>query len=130
MSVAFTFDVETTGPVFDGRLAAALEKAERLSEEAVGVAGVNRIKQRMGTNFKNPSGFYESQVQTDRAIEHLEVTDGGVVYGPWLEGVDSRNVSSRFKGYSLWRRTRKELQPMAGKIAEPIVKRVVESVTQ
>ena len=34
-----------------------------------------------------------------------EINDGGVVYGPWLEGFSSRNSSTRFKGYMSFRKT-------------------------
>lgn len=33
------------------------------------------------------------------------ITDGGVIYGPWLEGTSSRNETTRFKGYASFRKT-------------------------
>ena len=38
---------------------------------------------------------------------------GPSVYGPWLEGVSSRNQTTRFKGYAMWRKTTQKLQGMA-----------------
>lgn len=44
---------------------------------------------------------------------------GNVVYGPWLEGVGSRNQSTRFKGYRMFRKTaawlNKRSQAVVGK---------------
>jgi hypothetical protein len=39
--------------------------------------------------------------------QHLNgrIDDGGVVYGPWLEGTSTRNATTRFKGYASFRRT-------------------------
>jgi hypothetical protein len=57
------------------------------------------------------------------------VDDGGIVYGPWLEGVGSRNATTRFKGYRMWRRTAQQMQRGgAEKIAQPIVDRAVREL--
>jgi len=50
------------------------------------------------------------------ASPHGIIHDSHVIYGPWLEGVSSRNQASRFKGYALWRRTRDKLQGLAHQI--------------
>ena len=34
-----------------------------------------------------------------------EISDGNVVYGPWLEGISSRNSPLRFPGYAAFRKT-------------------------
>ena len=59
---------------------------------------------------------------------HGELTDSGVVYGPWLEGVSSRNDATRFKGYGIFRRTRDKLQGMARDIVEKHVKRAMGQI--
>jgi hypothetical protein len=41
------------------------------------------------------------------------ISDGGVVYGPWLEGISSRNQKTRFKGYSSFRKTGQWLEKKA-----------------
>ncbi len=46
----------------------------------------------------------------------IDDTGGGYgpcVYGPWLEGVSSRNQATRFKGYAIFRRTKDKLQRMS-----------------
>jgi len=57
-----------------------------------------------------------------------ELTDSGVVYGPWLEGVSSRNDATRFKGYGIFRRTRDKLQGMARGIIDKHIKRAVGKI--
>jgi hypothetical protein len=79
----------------------------------------------MGAYFKHPTGYYESRVTTTRVSSDVSlVHDQGVVYGPWLEGVGSRNVPvTRFAGYSHWRQTKTVAQARAPQIAERTVRR-------
>lgn len=119
-------DMKTTatGPLFDGRAEKAV--ADFLGDATRDVAdrGVNEVRSRLGQAFQNPTGSYRSKVVTDRAsTDGWAVTDGGVVYGPWLEGVGSRNKSTRFKGYQTFRRTAQWLDGKAGGIAETTLKR-------
>ena len=50
-------------------------------------------------------GHYRQNVHG--RVQHLNarIDDGGVVYGPWLEGTSTRNATTRFKGYGAFRRT-------------------------
>ena len=122
MSDAISFKVETTGPAFNGILARKVEGAAVAASKAVAEAGVKLVKQRLGRQFKHPTGAYLATVQTDRSIVGFAVT-GNAIYGPWLEGVSSRNQKSRFKGYSAFRRSVPELQGMVPGIAGPIIRR-------
>jgi hypothetical protein len=42
----------------------------------------------------------------------------GVTWAPWLEGTSSRNQSTSFKGYHLFRKTRQDLQKQAPEIGQ------------
>ena len=50
-------------------------------------------------------GIYSKNVQGKTQWMKGTIDDGNVVYGPWLEGISSRNQSTRFKGYASFRRT-------------------------
>ena len=117
------FKVETSGPFFDGRTERSVRARTEEAKQAVGEAGVNLVRAQLSQVLRNPTGFYRSQVRTDRTALGPEVTDGGVVYGPWLEGTSSRNASSRFKGYATFRRMSRKLQLAAVSIARPIIDR-------
>lgn len=123
------FDVDVSGPVFDGTAASAFGRAAMEAEEAVAVETANRVRDRLGEVLKNPTGFYESSIQTDRAVTGFVVDDSGVVYGPWLEGTSSRNARSRFKGYATFRRTRDAVQRDVVAIAGPIIDRVARELS-
>jgi len=49
------------------------------------------------------TGNYRRNISTRVTNLNGLVTDGGVIYGPWLEGTSSRNQTTRFKGYSSFR---------------------------
>jgi len=57
---------------------------------------------------------------------HGVIDDTRVVYGPWLEGVGSRNQATRFKGYAIFRRTKDKLQKMGRDILAKHVQRALE----
>jgi hypothetical protein len=109
--------VTVKGPLFDGSMVRAIESYQKAATEAIAQDGVNLVRQRLGEVLRHPSGRYQGSVQTSRVREDLTVTDGGVIYGPWLEGTSSRNESTRFKGYSTFRRVTQELDKQATAIA-------------
>lgn len=110
--------VKVTGPVFDGRAEVAVDNFVDAAKDQVAEEGVNDVRSILAVSLRNPTGFYESQIQTDRAREDRAVTDSGVIYGPWLEGISQRNLTTRFKGYGAFRRATQRLQGKAGKVAE------------
>ncbi len=51
------------------------------------------------------TGNYRRNVHPEFASLNGRISDGNVVYGPWLEGTGSRNDVTRFKGYASFRKT-------------------------
>lgn len=113
--------VTQKGPIFDGRADAAVTAFREEATEEIAQEGVNLVRVRLRKVLRNPTGYYESRVQTDRSFTDRAVTDGGVIYGPWLEGTGSRNRTTRFKGYATFRLTKQELQGVAVNIAERVL---------
>lgn len=56
------------------------------------------------------------------------VHDSGIVYGPWLEGVGSRNLTSRFKGYHTFRKVRDEIARKAPNALIPETRRMAKDL--
>jgi hypothetical protein len=103
---------------------AAIEEAgEDVAQEAY-----DQIKQRLGAVLQNPTGHYESRVQVSNQSNTMVITDGGVIYGPWLEGTSSRNSSTRFKGYSTFRRVLQSMDKKAETVADKAVSRAVKKI--
>lgn len=89
--------------------------------DALAQEGVNRVKNRLGHVLKNPTGYYERNIQVERRSTFRGVTDSGVPYGGWLEGIDARNMTSRFKGYHTFRIVSESLKQDKESIAQPMV---------
>lgn len=122
--------VKTNGPFFnegnrEREVSVFLENATL----EVAQEGVNLVQNELGRVLKNPTGYYRSNITTDNRANGFAVTDGGVVYGPWLEGVGSRNSRSRFKGYSTFRRMLGQLESKVDKIAEPEADKLVSRLS-
>lgn len=110
--------VTATGPLFDGRATKAVTDFLDEAKVEVSQVGVNEVRNRLGQVLENPTGRYRNSIVTDMVQGDRVVRDGGMVYGPWLEGTSSRNTSTRFKGYQTFRKTRQWLAGRAGSIAE------------
>ncbi len=124
MSVEVTY----SGPVFDGTAARVIGDAADEAEREIAQRGYDMVRRELSSVLRDPTGYYESRVAVDLTGEELRIDDGGVVYGPWLEGVGSRNQSSRFKGYATFRRVAQKLEADALSIADEIVAKSVEKV--
>jgi hypothetical protein len=117
--------VEISGPLFDGRAEREIEDACREVNTEVANKVISAVRTRLGLVLKNPTGNYESHIRTERQQDDMQVNDSGIVYGPWLEGVSSRNQSTRFKGYATFRIVYQQESSKAGGIATSIVARHV-----
>lgn len=89
---------------------------------------LNQVKDIYHASFRHPTGYYESRVYTDSSFlgKGITLTDGGEagpVYGPWLEGVGSRNATTRFKGYHAFRIVQGMLEQRYERIAEGLLRR-------
>lgn len=101
----FHVRVSRRGPLFDGRAGRAADDFANEWEEDTADMALAMIRDSFHIHFKNPTGYYESHVRIKSDMGgHPVVHDGGLIkYGPWLEGVGSRNATTRFKGYHSFR---------------------------
>jgi len=128
MATQIKIDVDLEGPLF--RTAHAQRVMRDFLDGAklkVAQVGVNDIHARLGTVLKHPTGRYSSGIVTDRAQRFNDqvITDGGIVYGPWLEGTSRRNQTTRFKGYKTFRRVRYSLRKKVTQIVQDDLNRAV-----
>lgn len=66
-------------------------------------AEVHRL---LDKHIKNPTPYYETQILNEVIGTDRVIHDRGIIYGPWLEGISSRNRTTRFKGYHSFRDAR------------------------
>src|SRR5688572_24813417 len=97
----FRADFREFGPILSGRASHLIGELEREIELETAREAERLIHLHLGNVLRRPTGYYQSQIGIRGAPGGLEVTDSGVVYGPWLEGTGSKNFPvTRFKGYS------------------------------
>jgi hypothetical protein len=117
--------VHVRGPIFDGRAEREVTALLRDAQEQVAAQGSSILHGFMDATFKNPTPYYETQVTTDSRAGDLVVNDRGIVYGPWLEGIGTRNRTTRFKGYRNWRRARQELARQAPDLVARVARKYI-----
>lgn len=118
-------NTSATGPWTDRRAARALHDYSDAVEYQVAVKGEQMVQQRLRQVLRHPTGYYQSRISVDRTSGgRYQVHDGGVIYGPWLEGTGSRNSPvTRFPGYFTFRRTKALLDRQAQGIAQQVFQR-------
>lgn len=124
--VDFDVRVRRDGPAFNGRAERVARQLVQATEDELADSGVNLVLAQLGRVLQHPTGYYESQIRTDRQGGDAVVTDGGVIYGPWLEGVGSRNRTTRFKGYFTFRRVSQRIDRQAQHIAQRVLPKYLQ----
>lgn len=122
-------DVRFSGPLFDGRAQAAVREYTEELEAELADEGKDLVVKYLGQFLQHPTGYYVSRVRVEQRGSSHMVTDSGVVYGPWLAGVGSRNQTTRFKGYRHWRLASQELDEGAEHTAARIMPRYLRRMT-
>lgn len=118
--------VTLSGPIFDARAGEAMKDLQREGAERVGGQGLANVQTLLNASIRNPTPYYETQIAMEAGADTALVHDRGVIYGPWLEGVGSRNATTRFKGYHSFRLARQELESQVPALVEPLVAHCVE----
>jgi hypothetical protein len=111
-------ELKADGPVFDGRAPAIVDRWMHGAQGDIATEGLNRVHARFHSVLRHPTGYLEAHVMTNLAVADPYVSNGGVVYQSWIEGDSSRNTSTRFKGYSTFRRVAQTLEQDADRLAE------------
>jgi len=120
--------ITMSGPLFDGRAGPLIERFVADTQQDIAQEGENRVHARLRQVLRHPTGYYDSRVKTDRSVGDVSVTDSGVVYGRWLEGVSSANQSTRFKGYHTFRMVGQQLDRDAGAMLQQRMPRLIREL--
>lgn len=79
--------------------------------------------------LQHPTGYYESRIVAEPiSADQWSINDSNVIYGPWLEGLSSRNQSTRFKGYATFRRVQGRISQKSAEIVQAWVSRTLGSL--
>lgn len=117
--------IHISGPLFDGVAKKDLREATLQVQKEVADYALFQWQMNLEGSLQNPTGRYQSQLNVLRRSADLVVNDGypgsGLLYGPWLEGVGTRNKTNRFKGYFALRRAANSVAQKTSAIAQPII---------
>jgi hypothetical protein len=120
------------GPLFDGRANIQVQVFIDDAIDLVAAFADEAVDRNLAGSIQNPSQppYYQAQINiAHRGLDRV-VNDAMVVYGPWLEGVGSRNATTRFKGYFSFRRARQEVEAKTAALVEPALVRYIEAVNR
>lgn len=121
--------VDARGPLFDGRAEKLVAEAANDAVKTVATIGASMVRSRMAQVFRKETPFYRfANVAKQEPPGWIIWDQDKTVYGFWLEGIGSRNKTTRFKGYFTYRRTTQELRARAQTIADGVVARYVEKM--
>lgn len=116
------------GPLFEGGVP---EKVQRAAEDVVRKLtelGVQRLTSAFPQGVPVKTGNYRRNVHPTIQGMQAQIDDSGVIYGPWLEGTSSRNDSTRFKGYSTFRKTSDWLQEQAPDVCKAAAEKLASEL--
>lgn len=118
-------DVQTqrSGPLFDGRLEAAVANAAPDAEKTMATLGASMVRSRLNDVLKTQTPIYRFKVVAQPDAPGWLIHDQKMIYGPWLEGTGSRNRTTRFKGYRTFRIITQQLNARALEIGNRVVAR-------
>jgi len=128
--------VELSGGLF--------ERPRQITNYHVGVMTKELAEQaQIAIKFQGQSSFrYEKSLPTGEwlrsvrtrvsaaigGLKAYEVHDSDIVYGPWLEGVSSRNLTTSFKGYSTFRKVAQQIERKSPQLLTTETRRMVEAL--
>lgn len=118
--------VTVTGPFFTQGAKPVQQAIEDTIRDIV-EQGEKVVKAQLYPGHGLITGHYRRSVIGEmQDSRHGRIHDSDVVYGPWLEGVSSRNQSSRFKGYAMFRNATQQLQRESGTILKKHLSRAMQ----
>jgi hypothetical protein len=117
------------GPVLDGSAPVQVDEWLEQAKDDVAARAYAQVMTNLDQSIKRPTPYYETQIiiqtlQTDRVVH-----DRGIVYGPWLEGVSSRNRTTRFKGYASFRRAKQDVGNQVPALLRPSLRNLLERLS-
>lgn len=116
-----TASLDASGPLVSGLAEQAVRDWTEDVVRALANEGADMLRSTIMAKSGRARGNFQRNIQVLQKGPEATIPAPmikGVTWGPWLEGTSSRNRSTRFKGYHMFRKTRQELEQKAPEIAE------------
>ncbi|MFK0140716.1 hypothetical protein [Streptomyces murinus] len=123
--MAFAVNFQLKGPIVEGHGALAIRRMTAVAVEEIADYTHHEVLMQLVKVLREPTGYYESRIVKERvSVESYSINDSNVIYGPWLEGIGSRNYPvTKFEGYHTFRIVRNRMLQKAAVIAEAAILR-------
>ena len=99
-------------------------------DEAGADYALQELHNRFNQVLKHQTPHYTTHLHVVKDSRGLAVDDDHIIYGPWLEGVGSRNKTTRFKGYATFRYVSQKVRIHTLDIANKAVAKFVKALSQ
>jgi len=119
-------EVNVSGPIFDVRAVRYAGNLLTEVQQEIGDVALWRWQMNLEGSLQHPTGRYQSELHAVKRDQDVVVNDGWgetntLPYGPWLEGVGSRNAPvTRFAGYRALARAAAWTRTQVVRYAQPI----------
>lgn len=123
-----TVETRMTGPLFDGRAQAAVDRFVRDGTKVLTQVGYDMVRLKYAARIRQNTGHFLGRITSEVRGSIGEIYNKYIVYGYWLEGVGSRNATTRFKGYWAYRESYIELDARSAEILQPLVDKMVREM--
>ncbi len=129
-----TVTVDLHGPVFDGRAAEWSDQLVKDLQRTVGDHALVEWETNLEGSIRHATPRYQLFLHAVERDHDYVVNDGyddtnDLQYGPWLEGLGSRNAPvTRFPGYRALRDAFDSVKEQVGELTQPGVDEYVERV--
>lgn len=119
-------EVRLRGPLLQGMAPGIIQDAIKATVGDLVAEGETGVKKQLYPGHGLITGHYRRSIHGETgAAFHGRIHDSEVVCGPWLEGVSSRNQTTRFKGYAMFRNATQQLERSKGRVLEHRVRQAV-----
>lgn len=127
MATRISAYVTVAGPLMEGRGPQILQRFFDDATKLVAEHGRDELRKRATSKPKRPTGAFASAITIKPFKKGRTVIADypQVLYSPWLEGVSSRNQSTRFKGYRSFKLTRARLRKQVGHLVQGLLDRAI-----
>ncbi len=133
MARGIRIDSRVSGPFFNFH-ASAVDEASRQYVKEMTKEGEAKVEAEIRPGHGFLTGAYKSTITGEIKESKLGIIDDSdewkmAIRGKWLEGVTSRNQSTQFKGYHMWRKATAHLKKISRQVGGKVYKRMAQRLT-
>ena len=130
-SVTITVSADIRGPLASGDAGRALRDWAENTARVLGGQGADLLRAVPMNKTGRATGAFAANLHVLQSGPVARIPAPmirGVTWGPWLEGVSSRNSSTRFRGYHLFRHARQELRRRAPEVGQRELEKIMPRI--